>query len=582
MPARDISVKLVIASEDGGQFLLHAEGSMIDCPKVILQPGSADGRRLPEWIEAAMRQQLGLNASCTALLQFQTTTSSYELIAVAALKSPAAVSRPSDRFRMLPPHELRSLGLPNDLIIYFDHARELHRAERQTAERHVTEQHAADLGVPIQRARDRALAFLGQHIAVERGYQGWSPFFDSQAIGLLSTAQGLLAYVHAGQRGRIVDDAASTIESMQNRDGGWQVRQALVGHQSPVSITESTCYCLWALLEAGRMLENPTVQRGLDWLERAQQRPGGGWGPTPGEGEAQVCTTAMAVRILARCDRPAAVEHGAAWLRQAQRRDGGWGLTGSSRSSSPACTAHSLLALLANGAMPDEPVVRRGCKYLCESFHPEQDEPWEPITANTVVDDQRPSRLEFRHFATPWALAALSSAGRDLTDPVILQGAHRLLELQETTGAWRCKLMAPGALALWAVHDALFAISAIVEANTSNLAPLVRNKYREYERRVLHEALGSLLNQQPLARTRRWLQTAWLAVLTGVVALLLAMQLGLFRVGYSGSALLKALTAGATALIAAIGAVVPAILVEEYKIRRGGQERRRSRRDRGI
>jgi hypothetical protein len=576
MPSRHVSVKLVVASQSGDRFLVRAEDASIDCPRLNLRSGSSDGATLGELVEAAMRQDLGVSASYIGLLAFRDTRLSYELVVLATLKGPLADGQLPGNFRMLPPHELLNAGLPSNLVDYFATARELCVAERHTAGRELAEQHAADLGVAIQRARDRSLTFLAQHLAIENGCRGWAQYFDSQTIGLLSTAQGLLAYVHAGQRDDVVDDAAATIERMQNPDGGWQVRRALVGHESPVSITESTCYCLWALLEAGRRLEQPVVRYGLAWLEQAQQ-PDGGWPPAMDQGEAQVSTTAAAIRILARCDRPVAVERGAAWLRAAQRRDGGWGPKAPSGYSSPAYTAHAVLALLASGTTPTQAPVQRGCEYLRTTFHPERDEPWRSISANTVVDDRTASRLEFRHFATPWALAALSAAGRDLTDPTILLGTLRLLQLQEATGAWHCELTAADTFALWAVHDALFALGAIVQASIGSLAPLVRTRYREREREVLDKALGQLLTERPLTRTRHWIQTAWLSVLSGVVALLGASQVGLLRGLQSDSGFRRVLAAGATAVIAVIPAIVSAILVEEYRIRRNGREGQQTR-----
>jgi Squalene-hopene cyclase C-terminal domain len=296
------------------------------------------------------------------------------------------------------------------------------------------------------------------------------------------------------------------------------------------------------------------------------------------QGEPQVSATAAAVQMLVRCDRSGSVERGATWLRAAQRRDGGWGPTMASRFSSPAYTAHAVLALLASGMTATEAPVRRGCcEYLRTTFHPERAEPWDSVSVNTVVDDRTASRLEFRHFATPWALAALSAAGHDLTDATVLLGTLRLLRLQDTTGAWRCGLTAPDTFALWAAHDALFALGAIARASVGNLAPLVRISYREHERQVLQRALGQLLTERPLMRTRRGIQSAWLSVLTAVVALLLAAQVGLLRGLQSDSGFRRVLAAAAAALIAVGPAILAGILVEEYRIRRNSREAQQTR-----
>src|SRR2546423_12477479 len=102
----------------------------------------------------------------------------------------------------------------------------------------------------MENASRRGIELLDHNISIEDDDRGWSQYLDGSAVGALSTAQGLLAHVHAGDRGSVIEDAARTLEAIQNPDGGWQVRRALVGGPSEKSITESTCYCLWALSEA--------------------------------------------------------------------------------------------------------------------------------------------------------------------------------------------------------------------------------------------------------------------------------------------------------------------------------------------
>jgi hypothetical protein len=555
-----------LADHGGDHFMMQVQDERTDLLSVVIRSGGSEHGALPDVLEVAIRSQLHVSASFVHLLAFDPTPPSYEMVVLAVLQGPPDSKLPGS-FRMFLPHELLGLGLATDTIGHIHTAREIRAAERDTAEPHVAEQHMAELGVAIRRACDRSLNFLDQRRTTEDDSQGWGQYFDSHTVGLLSTAQGLLAYVHAGQRGEIIDEAAKTIERMQNPDGGWQVRRALVGHESAVSVTESTCYALWALLEAGRTPERLAVRDGIAWLEQTQQDDGG-WRPSVNAGEAQVSATAGAVRILARCDRPAAAEHGAAWLRAAQRRDGGWGATSSSGFSSPAYTAHAVLALLATGTPASDPAVRRACGYLEETFRAQEDEPWAPISANTVVDEKNASRLDFRHFSTPWALAALSSAGRDLTDPTVWFGTHRLLGLQEVTGAWRCQLTAPDAFTIWAVHDALFALRAVSTANRSLLTPLVRTRHADRERQLLYLAIGRLLTERPTVKTRRWRLTAWLSLLTVAVMLLAGAQFGLFEGLQSQSGPGRAVAAIAAALVVAI---LPPVIVEEYKLRRAAR-----------
>jgi squalene cyclase len=263
-----------------------------------------------------------------------------------------------------------------------------------------------------------AVDYLSKHLSTEGDLKGWDQYQDGSTIGVLSTAQGLLCHVYAGNNGNVVGEAALTLERLQNPDGGWQVRRALIGEQSEISITESTCYCLWALQAAGRAdLSGPT-QRAVEWLERTQGAAGG-WRSSPRVAETQVGPTAAAVTVLARYRRARAAARGADWLRGLQCPDGGWGPTTPPSPlgrdfTSPAYTAHVIIALLASGVSASDPVIERGCKYLEETFDGSRAEPWRSTSFNTLVDPNTSARLEFRHFATPWAIVALAMAGRGL------------------------------------------------------------------------------------------------------------------------------------------------------------------------
>jgi uncharacterized membrane protein YccC len=66
-------------------------------------------------------------------------------------------------------------------------------------------------------------------------------------------------------------------------------------------------------------------------------------------------------------------------------------------------------------------------------------------------------------------------------------------------------------------------------------------------------------------------------VLTAVVALLLAAQVGLLRGLQSDSGFRRVLAAAAAALIAVGPAILAGILVEEYRIRRNSREAQQTR-----
>lgn len=107
--------------------------------------------------------------------------------------------------------------------------------------------------------------------------------------------------------------ALSSLQSAQNRDGGW-------GYGGGASWTEPTVYAL--LVQAAAGLEGEGFARGLAWLERTQ-RPDGGWPPHPSVNQS-TWVTALAVLVL--WDRPGAADQEKAvrWLLQESGRESGY------------------------------------------------------------------------------------------------------------------------------------------------------------------------------------------------------------------------------------------------------------------
>jgi hypothetical protein len=448
---------------------------------------------------------------------------------------------------------------------------------------------ATGLEPAVRRAFSMAVDYLSKHVSIEGTLRGWDQYQDGSTIGVLSTAQGVLCHVHAERRGDLVKEAAETLEHLQNPDGGWQVRRALIGEQSKISITESTCYCLWALHATGRADGNASAQKAIAWLEDTQGADDG-WRSSPRVAETQVGPSAAAVVTLSQYSRASPAARGADWLRSVQCPDGGWGPTAPPSPirpnfTSPAYTAHVIIALLASGATPADPAIERGCVYLEAAFDGHREEPWRSTSFNTLVDPNTSARLEFRHFATPWAIAALAAAGRGMGDPLLLDGVNSLLVLQDSAGAWRCELTAPDARPIWATHDALYALRTIMTATHKNLYAAAMEPYWTAEQHTLGQAIVRLMPRSdpgtlsasavaPLTG-RRWLRTAWMSLLTTVVAVILLQQFGVFRLFKSGIVTHRILGAVITAVVAFVGATIPLVVAEEYKIRRMRHENER-------
>jgi prenyltransferase beta subunit len=220
--------------------------------------------------------------------------------------------------------------------------------------------------------RARLLQLLRERMAEKDGLIGWTQFLVGDSVGVLSTAQGILTFLESGEAYESMRQNIQTLRTLQNDDGGWPVRRALIGH-SERSITESTVYCLWALSGAGTDLQDSAVVRGIEWLERAQLKDGG-WGSTTSAPRARTYPTAFATRYLA-CSTGSsnAVKQAISWLRESQNADGGWGpLRGAeparSRGSTLLHTAHALRGLLAAGAERGDQQVASGVNYLRSSF----------------------------------------------------------------------------------------------------------------------------------------------------------------------------------------------------------------------
>jgi prenyltransferase beta subunit len=371
------------------------------------------------------------------------------------------------------------------------------RLFQAAAGRTSAEQFAITIGGSVQRALARSVEYLEERFTVEDARAGWSQYLSNDAVGVLSTAQGLLALAHANVRSRYIEPTACCLEEAQNRDGGWQVMHSFLGEPNDISITESTCYCLWALIEAGRSVDSPVIAGGAAWLITTQRRSGG-WGVSERSEEAQVIATAFAVRMLAKLGYRQAVAKGVDWLRSTQCADGGWGFQRTKRSevdlSSSAPTAHAVITLLSAGVPTTDQAIIHGCAYLRRRFNSEDAEPWPATLFDTLVDPGTSSRLIFRHYTTPWALVALSLAGADLSDPILQRGISRLLALQMESGAWRCSVTFPGMQTVWSAHDAVFALKTVVSIGTANMGPAALRGHADQTIAILESVIVHLLS----------------------------------------------------------------------------------------
>ncbi|TDC68310.1 hypothetical protein E1200_12105 [Actinomadura sp. GC306] len=573
---RGRSLELVLYAENREAFVVRAVGTdllplRLRLDRAATRDAGASG--LGALVTRATKEQFGLDVEYIGLLAAEPGTHRPCLTVCAVARGPQELSGAGTRCRIMSINELTARSGDVERATLFATALSWYRATIV----------ARELPLRVRDAVDKSLLYLENHRSIEDHRWGWNLYMDGHSLGLLSTAEGILAHVHAGVTGDQLEKPVESLESMQNSDGGWQVRKSLVGAHSDQSVTESTCAVLWALHGIGRSDSDPVVAAGLGWLESLQQD--GGWASAaPVEGtapEPQVFPTTCAVRVLARYGRSDTAK-GVAWLRAAQHEDGGWGalpaIGGRTQSSSPAYTAYTLVALLTAGVAPNDPAVQRGVAYLRSCFDPDKEEPWEGTAHTSLINPRTSSRLDFRHFATPWALAALTMAGADLSDPIVLTGTDRLLRLQDPDGAWRCSLT-PGSRVMWATHDALYALRTVMDTARNDVEPMVLEPYRSEESVALESCAVAVVagrDRTPARERRRWFQTAWLSVLTVVVALVTLNQLDVFQELLTSSNADKIWAWAATLLVTLLVAVAPNVVGEEYRVWRNRRAGRRT------
>lgn len=544
-PSSGGGVRAIVLAHYDSAFVLRADGGSL-APLEI----TADHRELGPSVERAVSRALGVAVTFLGV------------VSQVDGEPVVAVTTGDDR-SLSPRHPLQlvTIGELRSRRSDVEHADHLEAAHHWA----LAQRLAPNLHARIRRALDLSISHLDTNRSATQEFWGWNQFHDRSDFGLLSTAQALLSHVYAGVRGRFVELPARTLEAQQNPDGGWQARRSLVASASTVSITESTCLCLLALIAADRAPSDDAVRKGITWLEETRHADRG-WSSSAHDPVTAVLPTASAVRALSRLDRPDLVSDGVAWLRAAQNPDGGWGARGEGSESSPAYSAHAMIALLDAGVRPEDAAVARGCAYLLTRFRPDDPEPWEPTSYTSLVDPATSARMEYRHYATPWALVALAGAGHDLSHPVVASGTAKLLALQNSNGTWRSATIAPDSSALWATHDAVLALTTVVQPNDSGVGALLLRDHVARERRALL-AFTVAPPGRPSSRGRWW-QTLWMSALTVTVALLVLGQLGVLQQVVANVGLAKLWPTLVTAAVAVAGAVGPPVLAEEYKIRR--------------
>lgn len=508
---RGILIHVVMLSTDGRQLLVRREGAATSLPSVLLlRANSALATDFRHLVGARVQEELDVPATVRGLVGAPSSSTQAFLAAVQARSSGST-----------PELDKRALAWRpvEDALSAIDES-----FRRQGRE-------ASDglqlllLGEDYSREHKRYGTTVGEFIlkraATVDGHFGWSQFLEDSITGALSTAQGLLTLIHVGLRVPEIEAAIQTLRTLQNPDGGWPVRHALIG-KSQVSVTESTLYCLWALLSAGIPPDDPCPQRALQWLDNAQ-RSDGGWGSTDSAPRSRTYPTAFALRIYSMVN-PASpsLAPALAWLRTAQSADGGWPnaseqAPNQNSSSHPIYTANAVIALtLSAKDDSDWQQIGHALDYIDAGCRTDGSEPWGSTSeVERVASD---ASLDFRHFTTPWVLCAYLSAGRAISDPHVAHALRWLLLEQHTLGYWPNALV-PGQAAVWATHDGAYALSRVEAALTGDTSLLMATSLKERELDLAwNTATDAYLRDQRFALPKSLI--AWNAALTFAVVYL--------------------------------------------------------------
>jgi squalene-hopene/tetraprenyl-beta-curcumene cyclase len=269
---------------------------------------------------------------------------------------------------------------------------------------------------------------------------GWAFEFENEHYpDIDDTAMVLLGLLHASasdpaHQERVERRAVNWLVNMQSKDGGWaafdvdndwQLLNAIpfADHNAMLDPTcpDITGRVLESLCRRGFTLADETIQGGVNYLMRSQERNGswyGRWGVN------YIYGTALALRGLRAAQAQAgdAVRRAAKWLGSVQNEDGGWGESCDSyregtyvgAPSTPSQTAWALIGLLAAGEGHHD-AIRRGLSHLLETQR--EDGTWEESLAtgtgfpNVFYLRYTMYRQYFPHLAIALARQALGLTG---------------------------------------------------------------------------------------------------------------------------------------------------------------------------
>lgn len=286
---------------------------------------------------------------------------------------------------------------------------------------------------------------------------GWDHHINRKRIGIIGTSVGLLSIDNDSEH---INSAITTIENSQNKDGGWSTKTVSIG--GAISLTESTCYCLLALMKFQERTKPSIIKAGADFIVQSQL-VSGGWGTTKKSDAARTIPSCLSIQIMNKDkDYKNSMQFKIAttWLVEAQNHDGGWGVYYKDNNSTPSHTANCISTLIDIGYSTNNPIIRNAVSWLLSDF--DLKETWQDNSEfeHVFFSDENSMRFEFKHASLPLALCAILKGGHSLFEEISLIALSKVIAEQADAGYW-LHSMTPGHIPIWATYSYINALSYI-------------------------------------------------------------------------------------------------------------------------
>jgi Prenyltransferase, beta subunit len=333
------------------------------------------------------------------------------------------------------------------------------------------------------------------HYRQLKGRAGWHQYLGAEKIGVVATAQALLAFRYfnadfpfkqKAEETLLRDQIKSKSQGNTSANGGW----GYVTNFPGIATTEATCWALQALQE--NYASHPKVQDGLGWLiaNAVKGKENEGWGIIPGD-SSRVYSTCLALRTLFLFGKSDTTEYenGLKWLFSAQNKDKGWG-SGPGCSSGITYTSRVIVTLMALGYDNENDNLKSGIQWLKKRTQSLQQTKVNAENEYRECIEFGNRRLYFHHTPIQSALTALILSD-GLKNPTVFDGVRRLIR-QNNNCYWSHPFFAEGTRKpLWVIFETLTVFKALKE-RTPDYPSLKTIRYKE--NKIIFWEKSSLFN----------------------------------------------------------------------------------------